>query len=48
MKLRDLNDSRYKIENTENFIVNEEGYLYIIYAYGNIENTNKMDIVIFE
>lgn len=48
MKLRDLNDTRYKIENTENFIINEDGYLYIIYAYGNTENTNKMDIVIFE
>ena len=48
MKLRDLNDKKYKIENTENFIINQDGYFYIIYAYGNIENTNKMDIVIFE
>lgn len=48
MKLRDLSDAKYKIENTENFIINQEGYFYIIYAYGNTENTNKMDIVIFE
>jgi len=47
MKLRDLNDKKYQIENTENFIINQDGYFYIIYAYGNIENTNKMDIVIF-
>ena len=48
VKLRVLSSSIYKIENTENFIVNAQGYLYIIYAYGNTENTNKMDIIIFE
>ncbi len=48
VKLRDVNNSMYKIENTENFIVNAEGYLYIIYAYGNTENTNKIDLIIFE
>jgi len=48
MSLRDLSSPMYKIENTENFIVNQDGYLYIIYAYGNTENTNKMDIIIFE
>lgn len=48
VRLRDLSSNIYKIENTENFIVNENGYLYLIYAYGNTENTNKMDIIIFE
>lgn len=48
VKLRELSNPMYKIENTENFIVNEEGYLYLIYAYGNNENTNKIDIIIFE
>lgn len=47
-KTRDKNDSMYKLENTENFIVNNEGYLYIIYAYGNKENTTTIDVVIFE
>ena len=47
-KTRDKNDSMYKVENTENFLVNDEGYLYIIYAYGNKENTTTMDVVIFE
>ena len=47
-KTRDKNDSMYKLENTENFLVNDEGYLYIIYAYGNKENTTTMDVVIFE
>lgn len=48
VKLREESDEMYKIENTENFIVNEEGYLYLIYAYGNKENTNKIDVIIFE
>ena len=48
VKLRDLNNSMYKIENTENFIINDQGYLYLIYAYGNTEDTNKIDTIIFE
>lgn len=48
VKLRDLSNSMYKLENTENFIVNADGYLYLIYAYGNTENTNKIDTIIFE
>lgn len=48
VRLRDTSNLMYKIENTENFIVNENGYLYLIYAYGNTENTNKIDIIIFE
>lgn len=48
VRLRDLTSDIYKIENTENYMVNENGFLYLIYAYGNKENTNKMDIIIFE
>lgn len=48
VRLRETTDPMYKIENTENFIVNENGYLYLIYAYGNKENTNKIDVIIFE
>lgn len=48
VRLRDTSSSMYKIENTENFIVNTQGYVYLIYAYGNTENTNKIDIIIFE
>ncbi len=48
IKIRDKNNSMYKLENTENFIVNPDGYVYIIYAYGNIENTNTKDVLIFE
>lgn len=48
VRLRDASNSMYKVENTENFIVNTEGYVYLIYAYGNKENTNKIDLMIFE
>lgn len=48
VRLRETSDEMYKIENTENFIVNQDGYLYLIYAYGNKENTNKIDVIIFE
>lgn len=48
VRLRDISNQMYKIENTENFIVNQDGYLYLIYAYGNKENTNKIDLIIFE
>ena len=47
-KTRDKNDDMYKIENTSNFIVNNDGYLYIIYSYGNKDNTSTVDVVIFE
>ncbi len=48
VKLRDLSSDIYKFDNTENFIVNNDGYVYLIYAYGNTENTNKIDLIIFE
>lgn len=48
VRLRETTDEMYKIENTANFIVNQDGYLYLIYAYGNKENTNKIDVIIFE
>ena len=44
---RDLNSEIYKIENTEHFFLTEDGYIYIVYAYGNNDYTNEMDIIIF-
>ena len=44
---RDLNSEIYKVENTENFFLTDDGYVYIVYAYGNIDYTNDMDLVIF-
>ncbi len=43
--LRDITDERYKLDNTDNYFI-YDGYLYIIYAYGNSNNTSEMDIVI--
>ena len=36
----------YKLENTNNYIIGENGLLYIIYAYGNNNYTSEVDIVI--
>ncbi len=44
---RDLNSDIYKVENTENFFLTDDGNVYIVYAYGNIDETNEMDVVIF-
>lgn len=44
---RDLTSAMYKVENTENYFLTQDGYVYIIYAYGNDNYTNEMDIIIF-
>lgn len=44
---RDLNSDIYKIESSEDYFLTDDGYVYIVYAYGNTEDTNEMDIVIF-
>ena len=37
----------YKIENTKEFFIGQDGYLYLIYAYGNDNYTSELDLVIF-
>ncbi len=44
---RDLNDNMYKIENTTEYFLTNEGNVYILYPYGNKEYTNELDIIIF-
>ncbi len=44
---RDLDSEMYQIELTENYFLTDDGYVYIVYAYGNRNDTNEMDIVIF-
>lgn len=44
---RDPNDSMYKLQNTEVYFLTDDGYVYIVYAYGETEETNEMDIIIF-
>ena len=43
---RDYTSDMYNINNVTEYFMGEEGALYIIYAYGNENNTNEMDIVI--
>ena len=43
---RTQNDIIYKVENTEEFMLDEKGNLYIIYAYGNNNITGEMDLIV--
>ncbi len=44
---RDLSSDMYKVENATTFFLTQDGYVYIVYAYGNNDYTNEMDIIIF-
>ncbi len=44
---RDLSSDMYKVENTTTYFLTQDGYVYIVYAYGNSDYTNEMDIIIF-
>lgn len=44
---RDKNDTRYLLENTDTFFIDQNNYLYLIYAYGNNNFTSELDMVIF-
>lgn len=44
--VRDSNSEEYKIENATKFFIGQNGYLYVIYPYGNKEFTSEMDLVI--
>lgn len=45
---RDYNSGMYDIMNCEHFLYGKNGMLYVIYPYGNRDNTSETDIVIFE
>lgn len=44
---RDLSSDMYKVENATTFFLTQDGYVYIVYAYGNNDYTNEMDLIIF-
>ena len=44
--VRNPEDKMYKIENTKNYFLTDDGYVYIVYSYAE-KNTNEIDIVIF-
>ena len=43
---RDYTSDIYNINNATEYLMGEDNALYIIYAYGNENNTNEMDVVI--
>lgn len=45
--IRDLRSDRYDVENISNFFIDDNNNVYVIYAYGNSENTDVIDIIIF-
>lgn len=44
---RDLSSDMYKVENATTYFLTDDGYVYVLYPYGNKDYTNEMDIVIF-
>ena len=44
---RNVESDIYKVDSAETYFLTDDGYVYIVYAYGNKEYTNEMDIVIF-
>lgn len=45
--IRNIAEEMFNIENINTFFVDNDGYIYIIYAYGNNNLTTEMDIVVF-
>lgn len=44
---RDLSSDIYKVDNTSTFFLTQDGYVYIVYAYGNNDYTTEIDLIIF-
>lgn len=44
---RDANSDIYKIENSTNYFLGPDNYVYIIYAYGNKDYTSETDMIVF-
>lgn len=44
---RDYKSALYRIQNTTEFFIGENGHLYLIYPYGNQNFTSELDLVIF-
>ena len=44
---RDMSSDMYKVENVKQFFWGQDGYIYVIFAYGNSDQTSDIDLVIF-
>ena len=42
---RNTDDEMYDVKNVNNYIIGPEGIIYIVYAYGNTNNTSEMDVI---
>jgi len=45
--IRNIAEDMFKVENINTFFMDKDGYIYVIYAYGNNNLTTEMDIVVF-
>ena len=44
---RDLSNEMYQVEKTPNYFLTDDGYVYLVYDYGNNDYTKEKDILIF-
>lgn len=44
---RNPDDAMYKLENTTNYFLGKDNFVYIIYAYGNKNYTSEKDVILF-
>ncbi len=44
---RDLRSDTYEVDNVNNFFIDADNHIYVIYAYGNTSYTDVTDIVVF-
>ena len=42
---RNIDSDEYKFENLTNFYLKDNGKMYIVFAYGNLNFTSEMDII---
>ena len=47
MYKRDINSDIYEVPNIEQYFLGEDGNVYVVFAYGNYDQTSEMDVVIF-
>lgn len=47
MYKRDVNSDIYELPNIEEYFLGEDGNVYVVFAYGNFDQTSEMDVVIF-
>ena len=45
--VRDIRSDEYLIENISNYFLGENGYLYVVFAYGNKNYIDTIDVILF-